>query len=220
MLAVGGQAPSIDDILVAMGGRRPPAEPPADETPAAPPAAAPAPPAAVLPPLDEAHRVAGVSGVDYRPRSLWLKLGAPQARALATDCAHVFGAQEGSNWLGATATPRCALECLARAVFERHTAGATFDASRSGAEWWAQVAATRDWRDGCWERRSPSLRRSQSLRGSASEQAQPPSKPHRRCAAATARGRRGSSSTGMCAIYPVRPAGFREDASLRHALLR
>ena len=98
MLAVGGQAPSIDDILVAMGGRRPPAEPPADETPAAaaPPAAAPAPPAAVLPPLDEAHRVAGVSGVDYRPRCLWLKLGAPQARALATDCAHVFGAQEGT----------------------------------------------------------------------------------------------------------------------------
>ena len=44
-----------------------------------------------------------------------------------------------SNWLAATAEPRCALERLARAIFERHTAHVEYDRKTSGAEWWAQV---------------------------------------------------------------------------------
>ena len=48
-------------------------------------------------------------------------------------------ALNSSNWLAATAEPRCALERLARAVFERHTTGVDFNPATSGAEWWAQV---------------------------------------------------------------------------------
>ena len=42
---------------------------------------------------------------------------------------------------GAAEPPRCALEALAKSVFEKHTEGArgTFDPLKSGAEWWVQV---------------------------------------------------------------------------------
>ena len=126
---------SIDDILAAMGGGRSAATPPS------PPATAPVQSAAPPPPLDDAHRVAdGVEGVRYGFKSAMLRLDdGAQAAALAADCAQIFEVQEGSNWLAATATPRCSLERLARAVFERHTKDACFDPERSGAEWWAQV---------------------------------------------------------------------------------
>ena len=43
-------------------------------------------------------------------------------------------------WIGAAAAPRCALEALALAVFERHCGASPFArAARSGAEWWVQV---------------------------------------------------------------------------------
>ena len=60
------------------------------------------------------------------------------AAALIRDCRVVF-ALNSSNWLAASAEPRCSLEAVARAVFERHTRGATYDATRSGCEWWAQA---------------------------------------------------------------------------------
>ena len=53
-----------------------------------------------------------------------------------------------SNWLAATAEPRCSLERLARAIFERHTAGVAFDPATSGAEWWAQVRGGGDRHEG------------------------------------------------------------------------
>jgi len=40
--------------------------------------------------------------------------------------------------------PPCALERLAAAVFAAHTAGAAFDPSTAGAEWWVQVKRTED----------------------------------------------------------------------------
>ena len=127
----------IDDILAMMGGstRRPEPEPepePAEEL-AAPDTDA------ALPPLDSAHRVAGPSGVDFRFRCAALRMDAAELAALGDDCRLIFEKQQGSNWLPATATPRCALERLALAVFEQHSAGATFDRARSGAEWWPQV---------------------------------------------------------------------------------
>lgn len=41
-------------------------------------------------------------------------------------------------FLAATDAPRNALERLARAVFDFHSAGADFDPACSGAEWWTQ----------------------------------------------------------------------------------
>jgi len=48
-----------------------------------------------------------------------------------------------SFWLPAGAPPRCALESLAASIFELHAGAATggrYDASTSGAEWWANVS--------------------------------------------------------------------------------
>ena len=67
-----------------------------------------------------------------------LQLGQAELASLRRDCRVVF-ALGSSNWVSADATPSCALERLALAVFESRTRGATFDRSRSGAEWWAQV---------------------------------------------------------------------------------
>jgi hypothetical protein len=92
------------------------------------------------PPLDDSHRVAstGASTLNYRFRSGTLRLTLADAEVLCADCSLAF-ALNSSNWLAATAAPRCALERLARAVFNQHTAGVDFDPERSGAEWWAQV---------------------------------------------------------------------------------
>lgn len=58
---------------------------------------------------------------------------------LAEACRLLFVNREGSSWLPAEARPRCLPEAVAAAVFARHTAGASYDPARSGAEWWAQV---------------------------------------------------------------------------------
>ena len=93
-----------------------------------------------LPVLDAKGRVAGYAGIDHSVRSFAnaLPLDAEQRAALMSDCRLVF-ALNSSNWLVASAEPRCSLEAVARAVFERHTRGATYDATRSGCEWWAQA---------------------------------------------------------------------------------
>jgi len=93
-----------------------------------------------LPVLDAKGRVAGYAGIDHSVRSFAnaLPLDAEQRAALIRDCRVVF-ALNSSNWLAASAEPRCSLEAVARAVFERHTRGATYDATRSGCEWWAQA---------------------------------------------------------------------------------
>ena len=92
--------------------------------------------------LDEHGRVQGTSdcGLDFAARAWRLRLsGARDVEAqLAADCDEIFDGVT-TFWLPATARPRCTLERLARAVFEHHTQGATFDAARSGCEFWAQV---------------------------------------------------------------------------------
>mmetsp|Transcript_6807 Transcript_6807/g.27821 ORF Transcript_6807/g.27821 Transcript_6807/m.27821 type:complete len:445 (+) Transcript_6807:182-1516(+) len=83
-------------------------------------------------------------------------------RALLADCDEAFTARAATKrkgpyssgktyWLAADAEPRCALERLAKHVFDAHVGDAVkrfvanessaqpFDASRSGAEWWTQV---------------------------------------------------------------------------------
>ena len=145
---------SIDDILAAMGGGsskpssasvHPAAASPYDgsldvyDSSSKGSGTVTARPPTALPPLDAAHRVAGPTGVDLRFRSASLRMKSNQAAELRDDCAVIFDQQTGSNWLPATAAPRCSLEKLAKAIFAKHTASATFDPQRSGAEWWAQV---------------------------------------------------------------------------------
>jgi hypothetical protein len=83
-------------------------------------------------------------------------------RTLLADCDEAFTARAATKrkgpyssgetyWLAADAEPRCALERLAKHVFDAHVGDAVerfvanessvppFDASRSGAEWWTQV---------------------------------------------------------------------------------
>ena len=93
-----------------------------------------------LPDLDAEGRIAGYAGIDHSVRSFAnaLPLDEEQRSALTRDCRLVF-ALNSSNWLAASAEPRCSLEAVARAIFERHTGGATYDAARSGCEWWAQA---------------------------------------------------------------------------------
>jgi len=55
----------------------------------------------------------------------------------AADCRTAF--LRCSYWLGAKEAPRCGLEALARAIFDRHVGDAAYDADRSGVEWWVQV---------------------------------------------------------------------------------
>ena len=92
------------------------------------------------PRLDDRRRVAstGADKLDYRFRTGTLRMNTRQAAVLRKDCANVF-ALNSSNWLAATAEPRCALEHVARAIFEEHTAHIVYDKASSGAEWWAQV---------------------------------------------------------------------------------
>ena len=60
---------------------------------------------------------------------------------LVNQCKKLVSNSKDTFWLSASDmnNPTCALEKLAGAVFKHYTKGATFDASRSGAEWWAQV---------------------------------------------------------------------------------
>lgn len=71
-----------------------------------------------------------------------VELGREAVEQLLKACRLVF-ALDGSSWLPCCAEPRCLAERLAGAIFHRHAAGADFDASRSGAEWWAQVRQPR-----------------------------------------------------------------------------
>ena len=107
--------------------------------------------------LDAEGRIGGVGSVDY---SLRIVDGLLSARAVVAARREVLrvsaldvgaacggadveedgetaadGALDASFWLPAGAAPRGRLEAIADAVFRRHTAGATFDAARSGAEW-------------------------------------------------------------------------------------
>ena len=61
----------------------------------------------------------GPSGVDFRFRCAALRMDAAELAALGDDCSLIFEKQQGSNWLPATAAPRCALERLALAVLEQ-----------------------------------------------------------------------------------------------------
>ena len=58
--------------------------------------------------------------------------------ALADALASASQTQNGTLWLPADASPRTSMERAAAAVFALHTAGRTFVASRSGAEYWVQ----------------------------------------------------------------------------------
>lgn len=129
---------NIDDILGSMKAKVAPssAAPPSHSwtSEAAVPVASPAKP----PKLDASNRVTGGEALDYRFRCGALRLTEAEATVLCKDCTMAF-ALNSSNWLAADAEPRCALERLARAIFERHTAGVPFNPATSGAEWWAQV---------------------------------------------------------------------------------
>ena len=72
-----------------------------------------------------------------------LRLDETTLASLRRDCAIAF-ALDGSNWLPADQSPRCLMESLASAIFERHTRGVEMDRSKSGAEWWAQVRTPGD----------------------------------------------------------------------------
>ena len=89
-------------------------------------------------------------------------------RALLADCDEAFTARAATKekgpyssgrtyWLAADAEPRCALEQIAKRVFDAHTRAPNaalasalgtdrpgFDLRRSGAEWWTQVVDAED----------------------------------------------------------------------------
>jgi hypothetical protein len=87
------------------------------------------------PRLDDRRRVAckGADELDYRFRCGMLRMSLSEAAVLREDCSMVFPLNT-SNWLAATAEPRCALEQLARGIFEEHTRGVKYDKAISGAE--------------------------------------------------------------------------------------
>ena len=101
--------------------------------------------------IDVEGRVGGVSdcGLDFSFRSYpesfdrYAGLSSPDLpeawEVVTEDCRKCFVGE--SFWLAAGSEPRCALEELARKVFELHVAGidGTWDATKSGAEWWVQV---------------------------------------------------------------------------------
>ena len=95
-----------------------------------------------LPEFEDAksNRPAGARGYDLKFRSCEraLALGEPALRQLRRDCTLIFPLNS-SSWIGCGDAPRCDLERLALAVFAAHTRGVEYDASRSGAEFWAQV---------------------------------------------------------------------------------
>ena len=88
------------------------------------------------------NRPAGARGYDLKFRSCEraLALSQPKLQQLRRDCTLIFPLNS-SSWIGCGDTPRCDLERLALAVFAAHTRGVEYDASRSGAEFWAQVRA-------------------------------------------------------------------------------
>ena len=100
--------------------------------------------------IDVEERFGGVSdcGLDFSFRSYpesfgsYAGISSPEAWDVITeDCMKCVVLKCPSFWLAAGSEPRCALEELARKVFELHVAGidGTWDATKSGAEWWVQV---------------------------------------------------------------------------------
>ena len=144
---------SLDDILASMRAAAPSAptprapQPSASEATTAIDESALADDSGRVPALDASRHVAGGEALDYRFRCGSLQLREGDAALLRKDCSLVF-ALNSSNWLAANAEPRCALERLARTIFLRHTDGVTFDPTRSGAEWWAQVRGGGDRHEG------------------------------------------------------------------------
>jgi hypothetical protein len=121
--------------------------------------------------IDANGRVAGADALDFSfrsfPRFLLLRddddAGDPRdgfrAKALLRDATRAFVGE--SFWLAADAAPRCALESLARAVFDRHVPADVLRAFQQtnadearfgdgrfgggcGAEWWTQVRRVDD----------------------------------------------------------------------------
>jgi len=118
--------------------------------------------------LDEYGRVPGgilphsacYPDLDYGYRCFpsFLDPAASDLAKLIADCRETFTARttrKGQKysagetyWLAASAEPRCALEKLARDVFDLHTegkeAGVDYDPGASGAEWWTLVLDSDD----------------------------------------------------------------------------
>ena len=96
--------------------------------------------------MDSEGRVCG-SGVGcecgFRCWDDALRLRHADLAALRADChAASWPLASGAFWLRADAAPMCSLEALARRIFSFHTAGLHFDATTSGAEWWANVSTS------------------------------------------------------------------------------
>ena len=93
--------------------------------------------------LDRSGRLAGVRGLCYDSVSYRNFLSGTEAvAAVHADCLLLDSRSktlDDTHWLPADAEPRFGLERLAKAVFEKHTAGASYPAAKSGAEWWVQV---------------------------------------------------------------------------------
>eukprot|EP00927_Polykrikos_kofoidii_P050855 TRINITY_DN44703_c0_g1_i1.p1 TRINITY_DN44703_c0_g1~~TRINITY_DN44703_c0_g1_i1.p1 ORF type:complete len:385 (-),score=84.21 TRINITY_DN44703_c0_g1_i1:53-1177(-) len=108
--------------------------------------------------LDADGRVAweGGRGIDFNFREFTglVEVGNSQElSALRESCARAFTARSKSKeeyssgetyWVPADATPTSRLERLALKIFRLHTCNATFDATRSGAEWWTLVVNAED----------------------------------------------------------------------------
>ena len=96
--------------------------------------------------IDGAGRIAGSSaGLDLRTQCWSNALSVEDdatLRELRADCVAIsFPATADTFWLSAEDfdRPSTLIEQLAADIFRFHTAGATFDPKRSGAEYWAQV---------------------------------------------------------------------------------
>jgi hypothetical protein len=89
--------------------------------------------------------VAGVGGMSFAFRSfahIFAEADLPRLRedcvaACAVEHAKTKEYSEGNTfWVSAVSEPATSLEQVALNIFRFHTAGATFDPTRSGAEWW------------------------------------------------------------------------------------
>ena len=98
--------------------------------------------------MDNHGRVAGVGSLvihkslDVHTKVARNALSPGLARDLRHDCHAAFNAGS-SFWLGVTDEPRCALEHMAKAVFDAHCdpekVANKLDDTKTGAEWWVQM---------------------------------------------------------------------------------
>lgn len=93
----------------------------------------------------------------------WKEILVPElTESLQKDCAIIFNSRaisENENYstgstyfIKANETPNNSLEAIAKAIFEFHTKGMTYDVSKSGAEWWSQVIHPQDDIGTHWDR--------------------------------------------------------------------